>query len=174
LVTVALSACSSSEPAAPGELEARELGSIPNLHAYGDVLLAGQPSAADLELVAAEGVRTVVNMRKQEELELDEGPLVERLGMAYVHAPWNGPDELTDEVFDTYRALLEDAERPLLLHCKSANRVGAVWLAWRVLDGGLGVDEARAEAREVGLKSPQYEARALEYVERVGSLNSGG
>jgi len=171
LAAVMAAGCSSREPARAARLEPYELGSTPHLHAYGDILLAGQPSSADLELAAEQGVRTVINMRKPEELELDEGALVRELGMAYVHEPWNGPEELTDEVFDTYRALLDGAERPVLLHCKSANRVGAVWLAWRVLDGGLPVEEARAEAREVGLKTPQYEAAALEYVERRGSLN---
>ena len=41
-----------------------------------------------------------------------------------------------------------------------------MWLPWRVLDGGLSYDEALAEAKTVGLKSPLYEEKAREYIER--------
>jgi hypothetical protein len=50
--------------------------------------------------------------------------------------------------------LRKPGERPLLLHCASANRVGAVWLAHRVLDGGLSYDAALREAELL----PQQEA----------------
>ena len=51
----------------------------------------------------------------------------------------------------------------MILHCSSANRVGAVWLAHRVLDGGLKYNEALSEAKTVGLKLPAYEERVKEY-----------
>ena len=86
--------------------------------------------------------------------------------MAYANPGFQGPDQLTDTVLDESLALLRDADRPLLMHCASANRTGAVWLAHRVLDGGLSVDQALIEARTVGLRSPAYEARVLEYVTR--------
>ena len=70
------------------------------------------------------------------------------------------------EVFDQAREQLKTAERPILLHCASANRVGAVWLPYRVLDGGLSWDHALAEAKTVGLKSPDYEAKAKDYIQR--------
>ena len=54
----------------------------------------------------------------------------------------------------------------MLLHCASSNRVGAVWLAYRALDGGLSIEEAKAEAKIVGLKSPALEAKAIDYVKR--------
>ena len=51
-----------------------------------------------------------------------------------------------------------------MLHCASGNRVGAVWLAYRVLDEGLEPGAALEEARTIGLRSAGYEERALEYV----------
>ena len=144
-----------------------QLGSIGNVHRFGDVWLAGQPRAEDLALAQERGVRTVLNLRHESEIRGFEEPLVvTELGMRYVSLPWNGPDELTDDVFDRARAVLDTAERPLLLHCGSANRVGAVWIPWRVLDGGISVERAVAEAREIGLETPEYEAKAREYVAR--------
>lgn len=73
---------------------------------------------------------------------------------------------MTDEVLDRARAELKAAPRPILMHCASANRVGAVWLPYRVLDGGLSWDDAVAEAKVVGLRSAELEAKARDYVER--------
>jgi uncharacterized protein (TIGR01244 family) len=148
-------------------LEPRTLGGIARLHALGDVLASSQPAPEDFEEIRASGVRTVVNLRTAEEqLDLDERALVTGLGLTYVHLPWNGVERLTDEVFARSRELLESVERPLLLHCASANRVGALWIPWRVLDGGVPLEEAVAEARTIGLKTAEYEARARDYVAR--------
>ena len=143
------------------------LGSMKKLHRIDDVWLGSKPGPAELALMEEAGMRTVINMRHASELEdFDPGPVTVELGMAYVHFPWNGPDELTDEVFDRARALLDGSERPMLLHCASSNRVGAVWIPWRVLDHGVTFDAALAEARTMGLRTDAYVDRARDYVAR--------
>lgn len=176
LALLALSACqsettwNSAADAATDELRTERLGSVPNLHRFGDLYLAGQPTPADFRSFEALGVRTVLDIRHDAETpEFNEREVVEQLGMRYVYLPWGGPQELTDEVFDEMRAILADAERPLLFHCKSANRVGAGWLAYRALDEGLAIEEARAEAEEVGLRTPLMEQLAIDYVRRQPS-----
>lgn len=143
------------------------LGTIEHVHAQGDVFLASQPAADDFRAAQAGGVRTVIDLRKPGEVtELDEPALARELGLAYRNFPFKSPEELTDEVLDGVRAVLVDpAARPILMHCSSGNRVGAVWLAHRVLDGGLAWDAALAEAREVGLTSQALEQRARAYVD---------
>lgn len=148
-------------------LELYSCGSIARLHTLDGVFLASQPSASDFEQAKAGGVKTVINLRTaKEQPDFDEQAAVTALGLAYVHLPWNGAEELSDEVFARSRTLLNTAERPILLHCASANRVGAVWIPWRVLDGGLALDAAVAEARTIGLKTAEYEAKARDYVAR--------
>ncbi|MEM8964592.1 MAG: sulfur transferase domain-containing protein [Acidobacteriota bacterium] len=147
--------------------EPHELGTIKRLHAVDGIFLASQPSPADFELAKKEGVATVINLRHEAEItEFDPAEVVTALDLDYVHLPWSGPDELTDEIFDQARELFDSAERPILMHCGSANRVGALWIPWRVLDGGLSVDAAIAEAKTIGLKTPEYEEIAKEYIER--------
>ena len=148
------------------DLEPATCGAVERLHTFEGVLLASQPDPEDFELLQRDGLATVVNQRLPEEIEFDERALVEGLGMTYLEPSFRGVEQLTDDVLDESRAILRDAERPLLLHCASANRVGAVWLAHRMLDGGLTRDAALTEARRVGLRSPAYEARVLEYVAR--------
>lgn len=148
-------------------LEPYECGSITRMHTLGGVYLASQPKAADLEQAMHGGIRTVVNLRHASELpDFDEAKAVSDLGMHYVSLPWQGASELTDEVFDRARQVLATAERPLLVHCASANRVGAVWIPYRVLDDGLDLEAAVAEARTIGLKTPEFEAKARDYVAR--------
>lgn len=152
-------------PPVTARLEPYTCGTIQRLHTYAGIFLASQPSPDDFEQAKAGGVRTVVNLRHPSEIDFDERALVASLGIAYHEPAWNGVDELTDDVLDRNRALLRTAERPLLLHCASSNRVGAVWLAYRLLDEDAPIEQALAEAKEVGLKTPDYQARVLEYVE---------
>ena len=58
-------------------------------------------------------------------------------------------------------------KQPLMLHCGSANRVGAIWLVHRVLDDGIDVDVAVVEAKKVGLRVPSYLEKAKDYIART-------
>src|SRR5690606_2550807 len=141
-----------------------ECGTITRLHTYGGVFLASQPQPTDLEQAKKGGVKTVINLRHADEQgALNVAAFVKELGLTDHHIPWNGPDESTDEKIAQVQSLLKTAERPILLHCSSANRVGAHWLVYRVIDGGLSIADATAEAKVVGLKSPDYEKRAQAY-----------
>jgi len=180
LLLIPLAACSSEttpeatkpaveapEPVAeePDVLEPASLGSIAKLHVLGEVYLGSQPSAADLEAVAGAGVHTIINLRHENEVDFDERATVEGLGMAYENLPYGSPAELDDGILDAGRALLREAKGPVLLHCASCNRVGPIWIAHRVLDDGLDIEDAVAEAKTAGLRSAELEAKARAYVD---------
>ena len=149
----------------PKKLEPAKCGAVKQLHVLDDIFLAGQPSVADFAEFKKRGVKSVLNVRTKEELDFDEAKTLKDLGLSYHHIPIAGPNALTDENFDKIRKLLNTKEeRPLLFHCASANRVGAVWLAHRVLDGGLTYDAALIEAKAVGLSAPALEAKAKDYI----------
>lgn len=149
------------------QLEVYECGTITRLHTYEGLFLASQPKVEDFEQAKKGGVVTVINMRHESEnTDFDEALVVHNLGLTYVNLPWNGPDELTDDVFDKAREMFNTVERPALVHCSSANRVGAVWIPYRVLEGGLSIEDAVAEAKVIGLKTPAYEPMAIDYIKR--------
>ncbi len=149
------------------KLEPAKCGSVKQLHALGDIYLAGQPSPEDFQEFKKRGVKSVLNLRTKEELDFDEAKTIKNLGLEYHHIPIAGPESLTNENFDKLRKLLSEKEqRPMVLHCTAANRVGAVWLAHRVLDGGLTYDAALVEAKTVGLKTPALEAKAKDYISK--------
>jgi uncharacterized protein (TIGR01244 family) len=168
LITASCFADEPAKPAKPPELEACKLGEIQKISRLEKIFLAGQPSAADLELAKKqEGIKTVINLRMPDELDWDEAGRLKDLGITYHHLPFRTPDSLKDEIFTKSRKVLSDKKsHPVLLHCASANRVGAVWLVHRVLDDKVSYEKALEEAKKVGLKSADYEAKARDYIAR--------
>lgn len=148
--------------------EEGSIGSTKMLVVDGDICLGGQPSAEDFSGAARDGsLRSVLNYRRAEEPKgFDEPALLDVLGLEYHHLPYNGAAQLTDDVFDETFRIIESAPRPLMIHCASGNRVGAVWMAWRQLRDGYTEEEALDEARRAGLRSEDYVEVARRYVER--------
>lgn len=162
--STSLSGCASSSPPS---FEPAKLGATERVHSFDGIYLASQPAPDDLKAAKEAGVKTVLNLRKKEEVDWDEKAVAEGLGLEYDSIPFGATAELTDEVFDETRKILRDAaKRPILVHCASANRVGAVWLAYRVLDDGVPFEAALEEAKQAGLKTAALEEKAKAYIEK--------
>ncbi len=172
IIPLIFAGCDSAEPKVDSAvisatLQPATCGKIGNLHKLGEFYLASQPAPSDFDQAKEDGIKTVINLRHdRENQDFDEKKVVTGKGLNYVSLPWNGPDELTDELFAQARQILNTEAKPMMIHCGSANRVGAIWIPWRVLDGGISVDDAVAEAKTIGLSTPEYEAKARDYVKR--------
>ena len=91
-----------------------------------DVTSAGQPDEAAFRAFAESGVTTVIDLRMPgEDRGLDEPAVVAGLGMSYVALPTSG-EEITFEQARRLDELIDAAAGPVLVHCGSANRVGAL------------------------------------------------
>ncbi len=151
--------------AAPAELLDATLGSTKNVHRCGQLYLAGQFEQADLAVLQQSGIEHVISLRADGELDWDEPALLASSGLSFECFPLAKPEALSAELIDQVRAALRTrGDATTLFHCASANRVGAVWFAFRTLDQHVPIEQAWEEARQVGLKSPQLEIRALRYV----------
>lgn len=124
---------------------------------------AGRPSDEGLLQLKAQGFRTVVDLRTTKEEGLpEEKALLESQGIKYVHVPVS-PATFSAADVDTVQAVIDDAASgPVLLHCASANRVGAVWAVIQAR-AGKPIDDAIAEGKRVGLRS----ASMIEAAQRV-------
>ncbi len=140
------------------------LGKTPNLARIGQrIFFAGQPGEDDFGLFAQRGVRTVINLRTDqevEELSFDEGEVVRREGMAYMHVPVAAGELSRDGFGEIAQKLRESDRHPVLIHCASSNRVGYVWALFRMLRDDLAVEEAVNEAKAAGLRSRVLEEKA--------------
>ena len=91
------------------------------------VTSAGQPDAAGFKVFADNGYVAVIDIRTVgEDRGLDESAVVEKLGMDYVLFPI-GRTDITTEKAAELDALLKQYDEPVLVHCASANRVGALF-----------------------------------------------
>ena len=115
------------------------------------ITTAGQPSAEQLAAAAKTGVKTVIDLRAlTEDRGMDERATVEKLGMSYVTLPVDGGEGVTYANATALDKLLADAKGPVLLHCASGNRVGAL-LALRDKLKGADNDAALALGVKSGL-----------------------
>ncbi len=113
---------------------------------------AGQPDEAAFRVFADAGYVAVIDMRGPDEDRglKDEPAFVEALGMDYIAFPIEGKEAINFEVAKELDGLLETFDGPVLVHCASGNRVGAL-LALRHSLGGASIDETMAYGKNAGM-----------------------
>jgi len=162
----------SSEKMSPDEIALRAvLGSIPNSACpVPDIATAGQPAESAWLALAEAGYRTVVDLRAPDEPRgYDEPEAVRAAGLEYVPLPVTQAT-LTDDAFDAFRAIVRDpARRPVVVHCATSNRVGALLLPYFALDEHRTLAESFRLAQTAGLRSPELAMMAGEYARRHGA-----
>ncbi|HEX6533303.1 MAG TPA: sulfur transferase domain-containing protein [Gemmatimonadaceae bacterium] len=147
------------------------MGTIPNGACPVDgVGTAGQPAESAWRELARAGYRTVVDLRAADEPRgHDEPAAVGAAGLSYVPLPVTQAT-LDDATFDRFREIVRDpARRPILVHCASSNRVGALLLPYFALDEHRPLAEAVPLAQRSGLRSPELGAMAVAYARRHGA-----
>ena len=142
------------------------LGATKNVHRVGDLFLSGQFTAEDIEIIKQNGIDRVVSLRTDGEIEWNEKKALEDAGLEFESVPFRAPETLTDKIFTDACQLLRNSDGKTLMHCGSANRAGAVWMVHRVLHDKVSLEQARKEAKIVGLKTEAYEDRAVAYIDR--------
>jgi uncharacterized protein (TIGR01244 family) len=135
-----------------------------------DVLLAAQPQVEDWARLAAEGYATVLNLRGDPERAAEQGRIAEAADLRYIHKPWPAY-ELEREHVDELAAIVAAPETGrLVFHCRSATRVGLMWLLYRQLHHGWTRERAEAELRAAGYGDDAmetFEFCADDYFERM-------
>jgi uncharacterized protein (TIGR01244 family) len=130
------------------------------------VATAGQPVDAAFGKLAANGFRSVMNLRTASEgidLERERG-LAEAAGMRYVSIPVVSSAPKPEQVDAFIKAVKDPSNHPMLIHCASANRVGAFWMIYRAVEQNWPEEKALEEATRIGLSSPTLKTFAHEQI----------
>lgn len=128
------------------------------------VLSGGQPTREQIEAAAAAGFKTVINLRTGgEEGFAWEAETVERLGMRYVTIPVAGAGGVSFENAARLDAALRESREagPVLLHCGSGNRIGALLALRAASVEGKEPDEALRIGLDAGLTRLEGRVREL-------------
>jgi uncharacterized protein (TIGR01244 family) len=125
---------------------------VPNyLRAAPHVGTGGLPKDGSFAALKDLGFKTIINLNTKDEGAETEEKAATAAGLEYVsiEVPTKAP---TAEQVAELAKIVEDPEMyPVLLHCHSANRVGAMWALYRA-STGVPAEIAIQEGRTVGLK----------------------
>lgn len=124
------------------------------------IVAAGRLNPEDIARLQNAGIRHVIDLTPDAETpDFDEAKAVRSGGMDYSNLPIAGPADLTRENALAFDEMLRKAQRPLLVHCASANRVGALAALRAAWIEGRSVEEAVSIGKAWGLKSLEPQVR---------------
>ena len=171
LAALVLAACTPSSDVTATEavsdlkVDLAEVAAVGKVVPVDGLTSAGQPDAAQFEVFADSGYVAVIDLRTAgENRGLDEPGVVEGLGMEYVPFPI-GRGDITVEKARELSELIDDYDEPVLVHCGSANRVGAL-LALKKYDETGDVELALEKGREGGMTRLEGAVREVIGAER--------
>ena len=130
---------------APSEDTGSQASDIINYIAYSDALASsGQPTAAQFQVQAVEGVQRVVYLAftDHETSLANEDRVVRDLGMAFVQVPvvWVNP---TVEDFELFAAVMaQGGDQKTLVHCQVNWRASSFSFLYRVIHDNVPMDDA--------------------------------
>ncbi len=124
-----------------------------------DLWAGGQPDRAQLAQFAKDGGAVVIDLRMpDEDRGLDEAKAVAELGLSYVSLPIDSHTGITADNARALHEALAAATGPVLLHCRTGNRVGAL-LALDAVAQGSSSEQALELARRAGVDVLEPELR---------------
>jgi uncharacterized protein (TIGR01244 family) len=124
------------------------------------ITTSGQPTEVELTLIAALGVRYVINLgpHSHEKALPDEAATVMTLGMTYIHSPVDFKNP-TESDFAAFCAALEQTgDAPTHVHCIANYRVSAFFYRYRVDVIGMDPTLAREDLKAIWRPGAQWMA----------------
>ncbi len=126
------------------------------------LMTGGCPSDADLARLKQAGFKTALDLRPSTEWNGDDfAGRVERAGLVFLQLPVSGVDTVDQEQMRQFWAYWNNPSlKPMLVHCASGNRVGALLALAAYQCGGLAAEEAMQRGLAAGLKASEAMVRA--------------
>lgn len=122
------------------------------------VFRGAQPTDEGLQYLAKIGVKTILDLREDDERSNVEESSVRAAGMKYVHVPMTGLTPPTEGQISKILGILENsAAGPVFVHCRrGADRTGAVIAAYRIDHDHWDNGRALSEAMSRGMSFFQF------------------
>jgi len=132
------------------------------------LFVTGQVTTGVIQEAARDGYRSVLNLRAPEEPGVlpEEKQAVEAAGLQYVNRPVR-KDQISDALTTEVLAEIDRLPKPMLIHCASGMRAGAMAFMHMATRQGMTADEAMEKAQAQGFdcnSEPQLKAFFEQYV----------
>ena len=137
--------------AAQDKISSKEL---PNFHQVNNQLYRGaQPGTGGIKKLAQLGIKTIINLRDNDDHARAEEAEARSLGLAYLNVPLPDFNRPADKTIDQILLLITAPEnQPVFVHCRrGADRTGIVIAIYRIEHDGWDSEKAKAEAKQYGM-----------------------
>jgi protein tyrosine/serine phosphatase len=131
---------------------------LPNFHQVNAQLYRGaQPRAGGIRKLAELGIKTIINLRGEDEHTHAEQKEAESLGLRYFSVPLPGLGRPSDEQVERVLALINNAEnQPVFVHCHHGeDRTGTIIAVYHITHDGWTAEQAKSEAKRYGMSWAQ-------------------
>ena len=179
VATLALAAAAAAQStAAAPDVRIR----IDNFARVSDTYFRGaQPQGSDYDDLARLGIKTVINLIGDSDLDVVEQSRVEEQGMRYVRIPMSTHKAPTARQLAEFFAIIDDPDGgPVYVHCVGGrHRTGVMTAVYRMSKDGLSGAEAFSEMKRFkygpDFLHPEFKKFVLEYDAKKPVLaNAGG
>ena len=138
---------------------------LPNFHQVNESLFrGGQPKPGGFELLSRLGIKTVVNLRDDDDREAQEELDVKQAGLQYFNIPLRRLGRPKHKQIEQVLSIINNPKnQPVFVHCAhGSDRTGVVIAVYRISQNGWTGEQAKTEAKRYGLKP--WQLRKKDYI----------
>ena len=130
-----------------------------NFHIVDDgIWRSAQPSVESINVMKKHGLKTIINLRGNEDNHLWESRICDSLGIQYFHIPMDGrevPD--TVDLNKILRVIENQQNQPLMFHCLGGkDRTGIVTAIYRLKNSDIEFEEVHKEMLMYGYNEEEF------------------
>ncbi len=121
------------------------------------LMVGGCPSDHDLALLRQAGVNTVLDLRERKEWNGDDfAGRVNQAGLKFLQLPVSGLESVDESLTRQFWDHWNDAQlKPMLVHCASGNRVGAMLALAAHRHGNVDAEQAIEKGLAAGMTAAE-------------------
>lgn len=126
---------------------------LPNFSQVSANLFRGaQPTEAGIEQLAKKGVKTIIDLRGDDERTKEENNWAQKAKMKFISIPLNAWLEPKDwQIKKILSEINKTENQPIFVHCKrGADRTGTIVAVYRMMHDRWTAKQAKAEAKKFG------------------------
>lgn len=138
---------------APGQQPVADKG-LPNFHQVNKTLYrGGQPKKGRMKKLSEMGIKTVINLRDDDDNAQREEAEAQAAGLRYFNIPMATFERPEDRTVEQALSLINAQEnQPVFVHCRrGSDRTGTIIAIYRIELEGWTSEQAKAEAKHYGM-----------------------
>ena len=135
---------------------------LPNFHQVNERLYRGaQPLPGGMRELAELRIKTVINLRGEDEDAREEEDEAGAAGLSYFSVPLPDFRRPKDEQVEKVLAIINDARNwPVFIHCRHGeDRTGTIIAIYRISQEGWTYEQAKREAKRHGMSRFQFKMK---------------